>query len=150
MARTKKRRNSSSSRLIDEPIDEHMENQSIRVEEQQNGHNLLNQSRITSTSSNHISTSSSSLRPLKEGDWISLFSLDEPTKVVAIGRLQSLDPSTIVGGQPLGSNWCEVLVQVVVERDEHLIRPYVPLQTIADSIGAPIAWPTKLVKICED
>ncbi|XP_071928161.1 uncharacterized protein [Coffea arabica] len=118
--------------------------------EQQNGHNLLNQSRITSTSSNHISTSSSSLRPLKEGDWISLFSLDEPTKVVAIGRLQSLDPSTIVGGQPLGSNWCEVLVQVVVERDEHLIRPYVPLQTIADSIGAPIAWPTKLVKICED
>ena len=64
---------------------------------------------------------------------------------MAIGRLQSLDPSTIVGGQPLGSNWCEVLVQVVVERDEHLIRPYVPLQTIADSIGAPIAWPTKLV-----
>lgn len=36
MARTKKRRNSSSSRLIDEPIDEHMENQSIRVEELQN------------------------------------------------------------------------------------------------------------------
>ena len=61
---------------------------------------------------------------------------------MAIGRLQSLDPSTIVGGQPLGSNWCEVLVQVVVERDEHLIRPYVPLQTIADSIGAR---PTKLV-----
>ncbi|XP_071940100.1 uncharacterized protein [Coffea arabica] len=118
--------------------------------EQQNGHNFMNQSRITSTSSNHMSTSSSSLSPLKEGNWISLFSLNEPTKVVAVGRLQSLDPSTIVGGQPLGSNWCEVLVQVVIERDEHLIRPYVPLQTIADSFGAPIAWPTKLVKICED
>ena len=52
--------------------------------EQQNGHNLLNQSRITSTSSNHMSTSSSSLRPLKVSFLIHLFDNGSPLCLIMI------------------------------------------------------------------
>ncbi|GJU91165.1 retrovirus-related pol polyprotein from transposon TNT 1-94 [Tanacetum coccineum] len=36
-----------------------------------------------------------------------------------LGR--SLDPNEIVGGEELGPNWCEVGVQVLIKRDEHLV-----------------------------
>ena len=74
-----------------------------------------------------------------------IFSLFDPTKCLAIGRLQGIDPSKVVGGQPLGPCWCEILVQIVMERNEQLIRPYGLLQTIEDALGAPIAWPLKSV-----
>ncbi|XP_071923170.1 uncharacterized protein [Coffea arabica] len=70
-----------------------------------------------------------------EGDWVDIFSLFDPTKCLAIGRLQGIDPSKVVGGQPLGPCWCEILVQIVVERNEQLIRPYGLLQTIEDALG---------------
>ncbi|XP_027166331.1 uncharacterized protein LOC113766326 [Coffea eugenioides] len=85
-----------------------------------------------------------------EGDWVDIVSLLDPTKYLAIGCLQGIDPSKVVGGQSLGPCWCEILVQIVVERSEQLIRPYGLLQTIEDALGAPIAWPLKLVKIHED
>ncbi|XP_071907756.1 uncharacterized protein [Coffea arabica] len=105
---------------------------------------------INSTSSNHVSKSPMGARSLQEGDWVDIFSLFDPTKCLAIGRLQGIDPSKVVGGQPLGPCWCEILVQIVMERNEQLIRPYGLLQTIEDALGAPIAWPLKLVKIHED
>nr|XP_027120578.1 uncharacterized protein LOC113737565 [Coffea arabica] len=105
---------------------------------------------INSTSSNHVSKSPMGAHSLQEGDWVDIFSLFDPTKCLAIGRLQGIDPSKVVGGQPLGPCWCEILVQIVMERNEQLIRPYGLLQTIEDALGAPIAWPLKLVKNHED
>nr|XP_027071835.1 uncharacterized protein LOC113696652 [Coffea arabica] len=105
---------------------------------------------INSTSSNHVSKSRIGAHSIQEGDWVDIFNLFDPTKCLAIGRLQGIDPSKVVGEQPLGPCLCEILVQIVVERNEQLIRPYGLLQTIEDALGTPIAWPLKLVKIHED
>ncbi|KAG5558201.1 hypothetical protein RHGRI_008206 [Rhododendron griersonianum] len=55
-----------------------------------------------------------------------------------------MDPSTEVGGEELGANWCEIHVQVPILWDEHLMRPYEGLKTVGDAIGTPIAWPISL------
>ena len=41
---------------------------------------------------------------------------------VARGTVLSTNPSTIVGGQPLGNELCEVVVNVVMKRDAFLLR----------------------------
>lgn len=56
-----------------------------------------------------------------------------------------MDPNTIVGGQTLGQNWCEVRIQVVLDPKESLIRPYDLLQTFEATLGGMIAWPYHLV-----
>lgn len=69
----------------------------------------------------------------------------DPSKIVALGVVRSLDPNEQVGEQPLGSHWCEVHVNVPIEFNEELIRPYHHFKKIGDVIGVPMAWPIKLV-----
>ncbi|CAI9106506.1 OLC1v1005682C1 [Oldenlandia corymbosa var. corymbosa] len=42
------------------------------------------------------------------GSYVSLKSVNDPTKIVAKGCIESMDPSKEVGGHVLGPNWCEV------------------------------------------
>ncbi|KAL8512927.1 hypothetical protein ACS0TY_019186 [Phlomoides rotata] len=95
--------------------------------------------------SNHATTNLS----LTVGAYVSLKSLFDQKKIVAKGRINSLNPCTEVGGQILGSNWCEVNVKVLLEPEEELIRPYENLQKIEDTLGEMIAWPCHLV-ICSE
>ncbi|KAL8512964.1 hypothetical protein ACS0TY_019214 [Phlomoides rotata] len=95
--------------------------------------------------SNHATTN----LPLTVGAYVSLKSLFDQKKFVAKGRINSLNPCTEVGGQILGSNWCEVNVKVILEPEEELIRPYENLQKIEDTLGEMIAWPYHLV-ICSE
>lgn len=69
----------------------------------------------------------------------------DTSKVVAKGRIKSMDPSSMVGGQALTENWCEVVVSIPLHREEKLIRPYGLVQSIIDSVGISIAWPCHLV-----
>ncbi|XP_057769150.1 uncharacterized protein LOC130989214 [Salvia miltiorrhiza] len=80
------------------------------------------------------------------GDEVLLKSLFNSRKVVAKGRIRSVDPNQEVGGKRLGLQWCEVQVSVPIEWDEELIRPYSNLSTIGDAIGTCVAWPHHLVK----
>ncbi|KAK3031763.1 hypothetical protein RJ639_036643 [Escallonia herrerae] len=66
---------------------------------------------------------------------------------VAKGIIQSIDPSTEVGGEELGPNWCEVSIQVAVKKDERLIRSYGFHKTIYDAYGATVAWPCPYVEL---
>ncbi|GKF70779.1 putative transposase, Tnp1/En/Spm-like protein [Tanacetum coccineum] len=61
-------------------------------------------------------------QPLRVGAEVYIKSIFNSTEIVAKGRIQSLDPNEIVGGEELGPNWCEVGVQVPIKRDEHLVR----------------------------
>ncbi|GJW12623.1 putative reverse transcriptase domain-containing protein [Tanacetum coccineum] len=61
-------------------------------------------------------------QPLRVGAEVYIKSIFNSTKIVAKGRIQSLDPNEIVRGEELGPNWCEVSVQVFIKRDEHLVR----------------------------
>ncbi|KAG5514584.1 hypothetical protein RHGRI_035854 [Rhododendron griersonianum] len=81
----------------------------------------------------------------KVGDYVNFKSVANPIDAVGKGRIASMDPSTEVGGEELGANWCEIHVQVPILWDEHLMRPYGGLKTVGDAIGTPIAWPISLV-----
>jgi len=56
-----------------------------------------------------------------------------------------MDPTTIVGVEELGKNWCSVHIIVGMERDERLVRSLFMLQTIGEANGAIVAWPCNLV-----
>ncbi|KAK3014652.1 hypothetical protein RJ639_008720 [Escallonia herrerae] len=72
---------------------------------------------------------------------VCLKSIMSPSETVAKGIIQSVDPSTQVGGgEELGPNWCKVSVQVAVKKDERLIRFYGFYKTIYDAYGATIVW----------
>ncbi|KAH6787388.1 hypothetical protein C2S52_006940 [Perilla frutescens var. hirtella] len=82
---------------------------------------------------------------LQDGMNVLLKSLFNLTKIIAKGCIRNTNPSTIVGGQMLGLNWCEVNVQVIVDPEERLIRPYNNLQMLSQTKGTMIAWPCNLV-----
>ncbi|XP_071704599.1 uncharacterized protein [Rutidosis leptorrhynchoides] len=69
---------------------------------------------------------------------------------VAIGRLRSIDPNTVLNGTELGHGWCEVHVQVAIKKDEALFRPYDYLKCIHDVTGTSIAWPAKLIELVRE
>ena len=69
---------------------------------------------------------------------------DQP---VAKGTIVSTRLNTILGGQALGSQFCEVIVTCVLKRDAVLPRPYGDIETMADANMTSIAWPYKRV-IC--
>lgn len=52
---------------------------------------------------------------------------------MAKGTIPSTNPSTMLGGQCLGRQFCEVVVNVVMKRDAILPRPYDGMETIADA-----------------
>ncbi|KAK2996359.1 hypothetical protein RJ639_026473 [Escallonia herrerae] len=101
------------------------------------------------TSINHRPqmTSTQLPRPFRVRDVVCLKSIMNPSETVAKGIIQSIDPSTEVGGEELGPNWCEVSIQVAVKKDECLIRSYGFHKTIYDAYGATVAWPCPYVEL---
>lgn len=65
-------------------------------------------------------------------------------ETVAIGILRTIG-GVIQNGRDLGPMICEVVVQSILKAEEMLIYPSDLMQSIGDSIGAPIAWPLSLV-----
>ncbi|KAI0492510.1 hypothetical protein KFK09_026783 [Dendrobium nobile] len=76
------------------------------------------------------------------GTKVAVKSILDSTKTVAIGYIQSMDPEHKVGNYPLGPNWCAVHINIPVNWEEHLIRPYSTLT----AIGTYVAWPQALVR----
>ncbi|PIN23773.1 hypothetical protein CDL12_03499 [Handroanthus impetiginosus] len=102
----------------------------------------------SSSHQDHIisnSTTPSILLPLEVNCSVVLLSVTDPSKIVAKGYLNSMNPTKIVGGEELGKNWCSVHIIVGVECDERLIRSSFMLQTIGEANGAVVAWPCNLV-----
>ncbi|KAF4392087.1 hypothetical protein F8388_004416 [Cannabis sativa] len=63
-------------------------------------------------------------------------------ETIAIDLVVSKDSSKEVGEKELGDHYSEVVVQVCINPDEELIRPYGQCKTIGEVVGASIAWPT--------
>ncbi|GJN11924.1 hypothetical protein PR202_ga30162 [Eleusine coracana subsp. coracana] len=59
----------------------------------------------------------------------------------------STRPNTIVGGQILGREFCEVIVTCVLKRDAILPRPHDDMDTMADAKMMSIVWPYKKLKV---
>jgi len=62
-------------------------------------------------------------------------------EAVAKATIISTNPTNILGGHPLGKQYCEVVVKVVIKRDTVLPRPYGDIETLADATSMPIQWP---------
>ena len=60
---------------------------------------------------------------------------------VALGTIISTNPKTIIGGVPLGKQYCEVVVNHVLKRDATLPRTYPSVEKMADAHRLSIAWP---------
>lgn len=71
----------------------------------------------------------------------------DSSKLVAKGRIESLDPLKLIGHEELGQNWCEVKINVAMNFEEPLIRSMENVKFIGDAIGRSIAWPKFLVII---
>ncbi|XP_071713230.1 uncharacterized protein [Rutidosis leptorrhynchoides] len=64
-------------------------------------------------------------------------------------RLVSMDPTTVILQTELGAGWCEVELQVAIERNEVLFRPFEHMRYIHDVISTSIAWPTTLIEVAD-
>ena len=71
-----------------------------------------------------------------------LFSIFRNESAVARGTVISINPNTMVGGQPLGNEYCEVVVNVVINF-VILPRTY-DIETMASPLKMTIAWPLQL------
>jgi hypothetical protein len=58
-------------------------------------------------------------------------------------KLISTKPSTMLGDQPLGREFCEVVVTCVLKREAVLPRPYADMETMTDVKMMSIAWSYK-------
>ncbi|PKU80709.1 uncharacterized protein LOC110097958 [Dendrobium catenatum] len=87
---------------------------------------------------------------IQVGTKVAVKSVVDSTKTMAIGYIRSMDPTHMVGNYPLGQNWCSVHINIPVNWEEHLIRPYSTLTTIGHAIGTYVAWPQALVVREED
>jgi hypothetical protein len=70
-----------------------------------------------------------------------LYAILRSEGAVARGTVISTNPNNVVGGQPLGNEYCEVVVNVVMKRDAMLPRAYGEIQTMATALNMNIAWP---------
>ncbi|CAO2209710.1 unnamed protein product, partial [Urochloa humidicola] len=59
----------------------------------------------------------------------------------------STNPNTIVGGQLLGKQCCELIVNVVMKKDAILPRPHDRMESMAATHMMEIAWPYKRLKV---
>ena len=64
---------------------------------------------------------------------------------VAKGTIVSTKLGTMIGEEPLGRQYCEVVVTSVLKRDTILPRPYGNIKTMGDADMMPLAWPYKRV-----
>ena len=70
-----------------------------------------------------------------------LFTILRSELAAARGTVISTNPNTMVGGRPLGNEYCEVVVNVVIKRDAILPRPYGDMTTMGSALKMTIAWP---------
>ncbi|XP_020400032.1 uncharacterized protein [Zea mays] len=75
------------------------------------------------------------------GKDVILYALLRSDQPVAKGTIISTKPNTILAGQSLGRQCCEVIVSCVLKRDAHLPRPYANMETMGDANKMSIAWP---------
>jgi hypothetical protein len=64
---------------------------------------------------------------------------------VAKGAIVSTNPNSILGGEVLRKQYCEVVVNAVLKGDTILPRPYGDVETMVDAHKITIAWPFKRV-----
>jgi hypothetical protein len=83
---------------------------------------------------------------LQVGKEVILFAMLKPDLPVAKGIILSVNPKTILGGQPLGKQFCEVMVEHVIRRDALLRRPYDHMESMAGAYMMSIAWPYERVR----
>ncbi|KAI3472656.1 hypothetical protein Pfo_029182 [Paulownia fortunei] len=67
-------------------------------------------------------------------------------QVVASGYVNETD-SVKVKDEELGLGLCEIIIQSQMRKDVSLAKPYDHIQTIKDSLGAPVTWPLTLVAL---
>jgi hypothetical protein len=79
-------------------------------------------------------------KPFQVGKEVTLYALLRP-EAMAKATVISTNPSNVLGGQPLGRLFCEVVVKVVIKRDTMLPCPYGDIETLADAKSMPIQWP---------
>ncbi|KAG8372437.1 hypothetical protein BUALT_Bualt12G0066100 [Buddleja alternifolia] len=77
-----------------------------------------------------------------------LKSLGNINETVASGYVSEMEHAR-VNGEESGSDCCEIIIQSQMKKDACLLRPYGNIQTIEDSLGAPVAWPLSLVALDE-
>jgi hypothetical protein len=82
---------------------------------------------------------------LQVGKDVILYAVLRPEQAVAKGTIISTNPCSILAGEPLGKQYCEVVVNVVLKRDTILPRPYAEVETMGDAHKMPIAWPYQRV-----
>ncbi|KAF0887952.1 hypothetical protein E2562_005659 [Oryza meyeriana var. granulata] len=66
---------------------------------------------------------------------------------VAKATTVSTDPNVSVGGQSLGLEFYEVVVNVVLKRDALLPRPYDGIENLRNGQYMSIAWPSNRLKV---
>ncbi|XP_060961764.1 uncharacterized protein LOC133031973 [Cannabis sativa] len=89
-----------------------------------------------------FSSSAYDIPIVEVGEMVNLKSITADPETIAIGLVVSKDSSKEVGGKELRDHYSEVVVQVCINPDEKLIRPYGQCKTIGEVVGASIAWPT--------
>ena len=79
----------------------------------------------------------------KEVILFAMLRLDLP---VAKGTVLSVNPKTMAGRQPLGKQFCEVMVEHVIRKDAVLPHPYGHMESMAGAYMMLIAWPYEQVR----
>ncbi|TVU41035.1 hypothetical protein EJB05_14525, partial [Eragrostis curvula] len=74
------------------------------------------------------------------GKDVILFVIIRSEQPEAKGTIISTKPSTIVDGQAIGREFCEVIVTHVLKRDAILPHPIPPMETMGDALMMAIAW----------
>ena len=52
-----------------------------------------------------------------------------------------VNPNNKLDGVALGTKFCEVIVDVVIQHEALVPRPYAKIKTIGDALKMPLAWP---------
>ena len=79
-------------------------------------------------------------KPFQVGKEVTLYALFRP-EAVAKATIISTNPTNVLGGQPIGKHYCEVVVKVVIKRGTVLPRPYGDIETLVDAKLMSIQWP---------
>lgn len=71
--------------------------------------------------------------------------------VVAKGVIDSVDPDSLIGSAPLGSDCWRVWITDLIDSSAPLYRPEIRGFDLQDAFikGFSIAWPIKYIKICK-
>ena len=76
-----------------------------------------------------------------------MYSISRPYNIPVVkATIQSIDRTKIVAGAELGSQCCEVVVNMVMKKDAILQRPYGNVRTMVNALRRSIAWPRRYVK----